>query len=149
MVKEEVIHVKDSVTMIRQKQEDMDAREKGRASVKFTQHRNSQLGPHQILAKLPYTLSGRPLPSDLEQPRTWAHLAVGGTEVVPRGSIDDNLTKWNRTKSRSFLKAVLDHDDESDGSDNENSLRARASRRAVAKAIGVEPGNFESLLRVE
>jgi hypothetical protein len=126
----------------------MDDRAKGLQSVKHVRLHNCRLAPNQPLRKLKYNLNGDPLPANLEQPSTWAHLVGAGNELVPGGSVQDNANKWNRQKSRKFLQDVMNVD-ASDGSDSEESRRACASRRAVARALGVDMGAYDSHVRLE
>jgi uncharacterized protein YoxC len=138
--------VEADVKNISQKQDDMMARENGRRSVAFTQHQNRLLGANQQLYRLRYTINGAPLSQDVEQPRTWAHLAIGGKENVPNGSRQDNETqnKWTREKSKTFLKAVLGADND-EMSDSEDSRHARVQRTAVAEVLGVPSSSLQAL----
>jgi hypothetical protein len=138
-VQAEVTKVQAEVADISQTQKEILEREEGRCSILLTQYQNRLKGPNQMLAKLRYDFNGAPLPPNLEQPRTFAHLTIGGKENVPNGTIEDNLAanKWTREKSKKFLKAVLSEATDGAESDSEDSRRARAQRHAVAEALGV------------
>jgi chromosome segregation ATPase len=138
-VQAEVTKVQAEVADISQTQKEILEREEGRCSILLTQYQNRLKGPNQMLAKLRYDFNGAPLPPNLEQPRTFAHLTIGGKENVPNGTIEDNLAanKWTREKSKKFLKAVLSEATDEAESDSEDSRRARAQRHAVAEALGV------------
>ena len=80
----------------------------------------------------------------LEQPLTWAHLAVSGSEKIPGGSEFDNANKWTRSKSNNFLSA-MDHKISDEASESEDTLPARKARCAVAAIMGVPLARLQSL----
>jgi hypothetical protein len=97
---------------------------------------NACRGPFDELVRPTMTYTGRPMPSGVAIPNTWADLAVAGNEIVPGAN---RKCPWNKRKSRDFLRAFYEADPEQSDSDAESEYtpRARRGRLQVAEAMGI------------
>ena len=142
-LKGDVTQLKGDVAQLKGDVAQIKSRQEFAASASVIRMSNAIKGPSDHLKAITHNYTGDLLDPALEQPSTWAVLAVGGSECVP---LTGAKNTWTREKSKALLAAYFNEggDSDTDG-EGEYGLKARARRVAVAEVMGISASRITAL----